>query len=72
MGTSAQDCAILFDTIAKYDPRDPNSIAGPPTRNTSALITGPRGRDPLSLQGLTFGIPQDFFVSRRDPQVRNA
>ena len=59
MGRSAEDCAILFDTIAKYDPRDPNSIAGPPTRNTSALITGPEGRDPLSLQGLTFGIPQD-------------
>ena len=30
-GRSAEDCAILFDAIAKYDPRDPNSVPGPPT-----------------------------------------
>jgi aspartyl-tRNA(Asn)/glutamyl-tRNA(Gln) amidotransferase subunit A len=72
MGRSAEDCAILFDIIAKYDPRDPNSVVGPPVRNTSALITGVEGRDPLSLQGLTFGIPQDSFVAPLDPEVRNA
>ena len=72
MGRSAEDCAILFDAIAKYDPRDPNSIAGPPTRHTSMLIGGTEGRDPLSLQGLKFGIPQDAFVDPLDSEVRNA
>ena len=47
MGRSAEDCAILFDAIAKYDPRDPNSVAGPPTRHTSTLIEGVEGRGPL-------------------------
>ena len=25
---SAEDCAMLFDAIASYDPRDPNSVSG--------------------------------------------
>jgi aspartyl-tRNA(Asn)/glutamyl-tRNA(Gln) amidotransferase subunit A len=72
---SAEDCAILFDTIAKYDPRDPNSVSGPPTspnRYTSTLIGGAEGRGPLSLQGLKLGVPQDAFVDPLDPEVRAA
>src|SRR6266852_3223504 len=72
LGRSAEDCAILFDAIVQYDPRDPNSVAGPPTRYTSTLIGGIEGRGPLSLQGLKFGIPQDAFVAPLDSQVRNA
>jgi aspartyl-tRNA(Asn)/glutamyl-tRNA(Gln) amidotransferase subunit A len=72
---SAEDCAIIFDTIAAYDPRDPNSVSGPPTspnRYTSSLINGPEGRGPLSLQGLRLGVPQDAFVDPLDPEVRAA
>jgi aspartyl-tRNA(Asn)/glutamyl-tRNA(Gln) amidotransferase subunit A len=72
---SAEDCAILFDAIAKYDPRDPNSVSGPSTtanRYTSTLIGGVEGRGPLSLQGLTIGVPQDDFVDPLDPEVRKA
>ncbi|HEY4032904.1 MAG TPA: amidase [Ktedonobacteraceae bacterium] len=72
MGRSAEDCAILFDAIVQYDPRDPNSVAGPPTRNTSTLIGGVEGRGPLSLQGLKFGVPQEAFVAPLDLEVRNA
>src|SRR5260370_615406 len=72
MGRSAEDCAILFDAIVQYDPRDPNSVAGPPTRYTSTLIGGTEGRGPVSLEGLKFGIPQDAFVAPLDSQVRNA
>ncbi len=75
MGHSAEDCAILFDAIAKYDPRDPNSVSGPPTspnRYTSTLIGGAEGRGPLSLQGLKLGVPQDAFVDPLDPEVRAA
>ncbi len=70
IGRSAEDCALLFDAIVHYDPRDPNSVAGPLTRHTSTLIGGIEGRDPLSLQGLTFGVPQDAFVTPLDPEVR--
>jgi aspartyl-tRNA(Asn)/glutamyl-tRNA(Gln) amidotransferase subunit A len=75
LGRSAEDCAIIFDAIAKYDPRDPNSVSGPPTspnRNTATLIDGAEGRGPLSLQGLRIGIPQESFVGPLDPEVRNA
>src|SRR5256714_4624711 len=48
MGRSAEDCAILFDAIAKYDPRDPNSVAGPPAAASASLIAGAEGRYPIS------------------------
>jgi aspartyl-tRNA(Asn)/glutamyl-tRNA(Gln) amidotransferase subunit A len=40
MGRNAEDCAILFDAIAKDDPRDPNSVSGPPGKaSASPLLT---------------------------------
>lgn len=75
LGASAEDCAIIFDAIAKYDPRDPNSVSGPPVspgQNTAALMNGVEGRGPLSLQGLHLAIPQDAFVDPLDPEVRQA
>jgi len=72
MGRSAEDCALLFDAIAGYDPRDPNSVSGPPSRSTAALIGGAEGSNSLSLQGLTIGIPQDEFMAPLDAQVRQA
>ncbi len=72
MARSAEDCAILFDAIAGYDPRDPNSISGPPSRSSALLINGPEGRGPLSLQGLKIGLPDDAFVGPLDPEVRQA
>src|SRR3989475_9470702 len=41
LGRSAEDCAILFDAIASYDPRDPNSVTGPPSSSAAMLINGP-------------------------------
>jgi aspartyl-tRNA(Asn)/glutamyl-tRNA(Gln) amidotransferase subunit A len=75
IGRSAEDCALLFDAIARYDPRDPNSVSGPPTspnRSTANLIGGPEGHGPLSLQGLKLGVPQDDFVNPLHPEVRAA
>src|SRR5436190_12972174 len=46
MARSAEDCAHIFESIARYDPRDPNSVSGPPGapgRSTSTLIAGPEG-----------------------------
>lgn len=71
MGRSAEDCALLFDALAGYDPRDPNSVSiGPPSRGSVALISGSEGRSPLSLQGLRLGVLQESFVAPLDPEVR--
>lgn len=75
MGRSAEDCAILFDAIAKYDPRDPNSTSGLSpslSRSTTTLIEGAEGRGPISLQGIKLGVPQEEFFAPLDPQVRQA
>jgi len=72
LGRGAEDCGILFDAIAGYDPRDPNSMSGPPGQASATLIAGAEGRSPLSLQGLKIGLPQDSFVGPLDPEVRLA
>src|SRR5438128_1523262 len=72
LGRGAEDCGILFDAIAGYDPRDPNSLSGPPGQASATLIGGAEGRSPLSLQGLKIGLPQDSFVGPLDPEVRQA
>jgi aspartyl-tRNA(Asn)/glutamyl-tRNA(Gln) amidotransferase subunit A len=69
---SAEDCAILFDAIASYDPRDPNSVSGPPGKASATLIGGAEGRGPLSLQGIRLGVPSEPFVTPLDPEVRAA
>lgn len=71
MGRSAEDCALIFDSIAKYDPRDPNSVSRPPSK-THETLTGEDASSPLSLQGLKLGVPQDDFVAPLDPEVRLA
>lgn len=71
LGRSAEDCAIIFDSIAKYDPRDPNSVSRPPGK-THETFTGEGAAGPLSLQGLKLGIPQDDFVDPLDAEVRQA
>src|SRR5947209_17537261 len=72
MGRSVEDCAIIFDAIARYDPRDPNSVSGPPAAASASLIGGAEGRDPLSLQGIKLGVPSETFVAPLDPEVRAA
>ena len=72
LARSAEDCAIIFDAIARYDPRDPNSVSGPPAQASASLIGGAEGRGLLSLQGIKLGIPTDSFVAPLDPEVRAA
>ena len=70
LGRSAEDCAIMLDCIAHYDPRDPNSVSRPPIKTYDAL-KGEDAQGP-SLQGLRLGVPQDAFVDPLDPEVRLA
>src|SRR5258707_9604342 len=61
LGRSAQDCAILFDAIARYDPRDPNSVSGPPAKDSASLIGGAEGRGPLPCRVSGWEYPQHHF-----------
>ncbi len=72
IGRSAEDCALIFDAIAQYDPRDPNSVSGPPSKASASLIGGAEGNNPLSLQGITLGKPPESFVTPLDSEVRAA
>jgi aspartyl-tRNA(Asn)/glutamyl-tRNA(Gln) amidotransferase subunit A len=72
IGRSAEDCALLFDALAGYDPRDPDSVSGPPAQASDSLLTGPEGRGPVSLQGIKLGVPCDAFVDPLHPEVRAA
>jgi len=72
MGRNAEDCAILFDAVARYDPRDPNSVSGPPGKASATLIGGTEGRGLISLQGIRLGVPSESCVSPLKPEVRAA
>lgn len=72
LARSAEDCALIFDAITGYDPRDPNSVSGPPGRTASLLHDGAEQRDPPSLQGIRIGLPRASFVDPLDPEVRQA
>jgi aspartyl-tRNA(Asn)/glutamyl-tRNA(Gln) amidotransferase subunit A len=72
LARSAEDCALFFDAITGYDPRDPNSVSGPPGRTVTALRDGTEKNDPPSLQGMRIGLPRASFVDPLDPEVRQA
>lgn len=59
-----EDAALLLNIIAGYDPKDSTSIDTPVVDYTKAL-----GQD---LQGLTIGIPKEFFIEGLDPEVKVA
>jgi len=72
LARSAEDCAFIFDAITGYDPRDPNSVSGPPGRTAPVLRDGAEKNDPPSLQGVRIGLPRASFVDPLDPEVRQA
>jgi aspartyl-tRNA(Asn)/glutamyl-tRNA(Gln) amidotransferase subunit A len=59
-----EDCAILMNAIAGYDPRE----------STSVPVEVPDYRDFLNrgIEGWTVGIPREYFVEGIDPEVRAA
>ncbi len=57
------DCAILLEAISGHDPRD----------STSAAVPVPNFRESLreGLEGVTVGVPSEYFVEGLDPDVEN-
>jgi aspartyl-tRNA(Asn)/glutamyl-tRNA(Gln) amidotransferase subunit A len=53
MAWTAEDCAILLDAIAGYDPADPASVPGPVVSYATAIAP--------PLKGLRVGVPRHFY-----------
>ena len=56
MARSAEDCALILNAIAGYDPEDPTSV-DVPVDDYAASLGGPSP----SLDGMRIGVPRDFF-----------
>ena len=57
------DAAVVFDTISGHDPRDPASLALPPTDTASALSA--------RCDGLVLGIDEGAFFGDLDPGIES-
>jgi aspartyl-tRNA(Asn)/glutamyl-tRNA(Gln) amidotransferase subunit A len=67
---SAEDCALLLDAIAGYDPRDPDSVLREP-RDYASAVAGVRAPED-AVRGLRIGVPREFFFRSIDPEVESA
>jgi aspartyl-tRNA(Asn)/glutamyl-tRNA(Gln) amidotransferase subunit A len=58
MARSAEDCALMLNTMAGFDERDSTSLDRPP-EDYSAQLNATVGDKPLA--GLKIGLPKEFF-----------
>ncbi len=58
-----QDCALLTNIIAGYDPRDSTSVDAEVPDYTRSLVK--------DVKGLRIGIPREYFVEGIDPEVKS-
>jgi aspartyl-tRNA(Asn)/glutamyl-tRNA(Gln) amidotransferase subunit A len=61
---SVEDCALLLEAIAGYDPADSTSVDLPVPAYTAALSTG--------IKGLKIGLPKEYFIAGLDSDVQAA
>ncbi|TVP90116.1 MAG: Asp-tRNA(Asn)/Glu-tRNA(Gln) amidotransferase subunit GatA [Thioalkalivibrio sp.] len=64
MAASAEDCALMLNAMAGFDPRDSTSLQRPDEDFTAGL-----DRD---LKGLRIGLPREYFGDGLHPEVRRA
>ena len=64
MTTSAEDCALVFNAMLGFDPRDSTSLDQPREDFTRALGAG--------VKGLKIGVPREFFGPGLQPDVEAA
>ncbi len=64
---TVEDCALLLDALAGYDPRDPDSIDAPQMSYEAALYAH---RSPAeAVRGARIGVPRQFFFDGAEPEV---
>jgi aspartyl-tRNA(Asn)/glutamyl-tRNA(Gln) amidotransferase subunit A len=66
MARTAEDCALLLNTMAGYDERDSTSLDRP-RENYLELLSAPATAKPLA--GLKIGLPKEFFGEGCTPEV---
>ena len=68
---SARDCALILDTIVKFDKKDPLSVARPLSMksNYSEILRVSKNE---SLKGIKIGIPQEYYREDIDPEIAKA
>jgi aspartyl-tRNA(Asn)/glutamyl-tRNA(Gln) amidotransferase subunit A len=59
-----EDCAILMNVIAGYDPRESTSVPAEVPDYRQSLARG--------IEGWTVGIPKEYFIEGIDPEVMTA
>jgi aspartyl-tRNA(Asn)/glutamyl-tRNA(Gln) amidotransferase subunit A len=64
MTTSAEDCALVFNSMLGFDPKDSTSLDKPAEDFTRHLADG--------VKGLAIGVPKEFFGSGLQPDVESA
>ena len=64
LAASAQDCALVFNSMLGFDPRDSTSVQLPEEDYTRALD--------IDLRGLRIGVPAQFFTQGLQPDVEAA
>jgi len=67
LARSVEDCALLLDELAGYDPADPDSIEAPQLDYAAGLMAR---REPAeAVRGARIGVPRQFFFAGADPEV---
>jgi aspartyl-tRNA(Asn)/glutamyl-tRNA(Gln) amidotransferase subunit A len=64
LARDVEDCAILLQAVAGYDPADSTSVDTPVPDYRATLRAG--------VQGLRIGLPREYFIEGLDPEVRSA
>jgi aspartyl-tRNA(Asn)/glutamyl-tRNA(Gln) amidotransferase subunit A len=64
LAVSAQDCALVFNSMLGFDPRDSTSLQRPDEDFTRALQ--------IDLRGVRIGVPAQFFTASLQPDVEAA
>ena len=64
---TVEDCALLLDVLAGYDPNDPDSVEVPLLDYRAALADGRSPED--AVRGTRIGIPDHYFFSHLDGEV---
>jgi aspartyl-tRNA(Asn)/glutamyl-tRNA(Gln) amidotransferase subunit A len=60
MARTAEDCALILNAIAGFDPLDPTSVDQPTDDYVAAV------RDSSTLSGLRVGVPREFFFDANE------
>jgi aspartyl-tRNA(Asn)/glutamyl-tRNA(Gln) amidotransferase subunit A len=68
-GQTAEDCALLLNTMAGHDPRDSTSIDRP-REDYTRLLRETRGAEPLA--GIRVGLPEEYRGDGIDAEVTSA